>query len=62
MQEDGEALLVAKTDRTLVDAATDLVKLEHSYDCPCVVAIPIVGGNQQFIDWIGEETVGANAD
>lgn len=62
VQEDGEALLVAKTDRTLVDAATDLVKLEHSYDCPCVVAIPIVGGNQQFIDWIGEETVGANAD
>ncbi len=62
VQEDGEALLVAKTDRTLIDAATDLVKLEHSYDCPCVVAIPIVGGNQQFIDWIGEETTGADAE
>lgn len=62
VQEDGEALLVAKTDRALIDAATDLVKLEHSYDCPCVVAIPIVGGNQQFIDWIGEETAGADAE
>lgn len=59
VQEDGEALLIAKTERELVDAASDLVKMEHSYDCPCVVAIPIVGGNQQFIDWIAAETVGA---
>ncbi len=58
VQEDGEALLIAKTERELVDAASDLVKMEHSYDCPCVVAIPIVGGNQQFIDWIAAETVG----
>lgn len=56
VQEDGEALLIAKTRRDLIDAATDLVKLEHSYDCPCVVALPIVGGNLAFIDWIGTET------
>jgi periplasmic divalent cation tolerance protein len=56
VREEGEALLVAKTERALIDAATDLIKLEHSYDCPCVVAIPIVGGNQQFIDWIATET------
>lgn len=59
VQEEGEALLIAKTESELVDAASDLVKMEHSYDCPCVVAIPIVGGNQQFIDWIAAETVGA---
>lgn len=62
VQEESEALLIAKTDRTLIDAATDLVKLEHSYDCPCVVAMPIVGGNQQFIDWIALETSAAAAD
>ncbi|MEQ8321662.1 MAG: divalent-cation tolerance protein CutA [Rhodospirillales bacterium] len=56
VQEEGEALLIAKTERSLIDAATDLVKLEHSYDCPCVVALPIVGGNSQFIDWIAAET------
>lgn len=59
VQEDAEALLVAKTERALVDPATDLIKMEHSYDCPCVVAIPIVGGNQQFMDWIAAETTGA---
>ena len=55
VQEESEALLIAKTDRNLVDAASDLVKLEHSYDCPCVVALPIIGGNQDFIGWISAE-------
>ncbi len=56
VQEEAEALLIAKTDRALIDAASDLVKLEHSYDCPCVVALPIIGGNQDFIDWITAQT------
>ena len=55
VQEESEALLIAKTDRNLVDAASDLVKLEHSYDCPCVLALPIIGGNQDFIGWISAE-------
>jgi len=38
------------------------VKMEHSYDCPCIVAIPIVGGNPQFIDWIEAETAAAQED
>lgn len=56
VREDGEALLIAKTRRELIDAATDVVKLEHSYDCPCIVALPIIGGNADFIDWIYAET------
>lgn len=56
IQEASEAVLIAKTQRQHIDAATDLVKLEHSYDCPCVVAVPIVGGNQEFINWIDTET------
>lgn len=57
VQEEAEALLIAKTDRALIDAASDLVKLEHSYDCPCVVALPIIGGNQDFLGWISAETM-----
>ena len=56
IQEASEAVLIAKIQRQHIDAATDLVKLEHSYDCPCVVAVPIVGGNQEFINWIDTET------
>ena len=56
IQEASEAVLIAKTQRQHIDAATDLVKLEHSYDCPCVVVVPIVGGNEEFINWIDTET------
>mgnify|MGYP003631664004 CR=1 FL=1 len=56
IQESAEALLFAKTRRDLIDAATDLIKIEHSYDCPCIVALPIVGGNKEFTDWIGAAT------
>ena len=56
LQESAEAVLFAKTRRDLIDAATDLIKIEHSYDCPCIVALPIVGGNKEFTDWIGTAT------
>ena len=56
VQEDTEAVLIAKTRRDLVDRLTERVRAAHSYDCPCVVALPIEGGHQAFIDWIGAET------
>ena len=56
IQESAEAVLFVKTRRDLIDNATDLIMIEHSYDCPCVVALPIVGGNKDFTDWIGTAT------
>jgi periplasmic divalent cation tolerance protein len=51
-----EAVLIAKTREDLLDALTERVKALHSYEIPCVVGIPIVGGNADFLDWIGAET------
>lgn len=56
VQEDGEVSLILKTQHSLVERLTQLVKENHSYDCPCVVAIPIAGGNPDFLDWIVNET------
>lgn len=56
IQSSSESLLFAKTRSDLIDDATQLVIKEHSYDCPCVVALPITGGNLEFIDWIRAET------
>ena len=56
VRNDSEAVLIAKTRRALVDAVTARVKALHSYSCPCVVALPIGGGNPDFLDWIGTET------
>lgn len=51
-----ETVLIAKTRVTLVAALTEKVKALHSYNCPCVVSLPIAGGNPAFLDWIEAET------
>jgi len=56
VQEGMEAVLVLKTRADLVDAATARIKAVHSYDCPCVIACTVAGGNRQFLDWIEKET------
>lgn len=56
VQEGEEAVLIAKTTASLVDALTAKVRELHSYDCPCVVALPVDGGNPAFLDWIVAET------
>ncbi len=59
VQEGSEAALIAKTRTDLVERVIELVKERHSYDCPCVVALPIEAGNPAFLDWIAEETLKA---
>ena len=56
IQKDTESLLIAKTRKTLVQKVTDTVKSLHSYECPCVVSVPITGGNEDFLSWIVKET------
>lgn len=56
VQDGQECVLIAKTTENLVDALTEKVKELHSYDCPCVVALPIGGGNADFLNWIAGET------
>ena len=56
VQQDTEAALILKTRDDLVEALTSMVKELHSYDCPCVVALPIEGGNPEFLAWIDAET------
>ena len=56
VREDAEAIVVLKTRADLVDALVERVKALHSYDCLCVVALPIVGGNAEYLDWIVKET------
>jgi len=55
IQTDEECVLIAKTRTHLIEPVTVRVKECHSYECPCVVAIPVVGGNPDFLDWIDEQ-------
>lgn len=56
VQQGSEAVLLAKTRSALVERLTAFVQERHGYDCPCVVALPIEGGNPAFVAWIVEET------
>ncbi|MFH1647032.1 MAG: divalent-cation tolerance protein CutA [Chloroflexota bacterium] len=50
-----ESLLVIKTRDTLLPAVVKSVKSVHSYSVPEIIALPIVGGNQDYLDWIDHE-------
>ena len=58
VQDEQETVLIAKTRAELLERLTERVKALHSYSCPCVVALPIEGGNPAFLQWIAEETEG----
>ncbi|KPP99554.1 MAG: periplasmic divalent cation tolerance protein [Bacteroidetes bacterium HLUCCA01] len=55
LQHDQEVVLIAKTDLKLVDRLTERVKELHSYECPCVVALPADGGNPDYYAWLAGE-------
>ena len=56
LEEASEAVLILKTQAKLIERLTARVKSLHPYDCPCVVALPIAGGNPEYLDWITAET------
>lgn len=56
VEEGKETVLIAKTRKGLVGKLTKKVKSMHSYECPCVVALPVEGGSKEFLDWVRRET------
>jgi periplasmic divalent cation tolerance protein len=51
-----ESLLVIKTRAALLPEIIDLVKGVHSFTIPEIIAMPIIGGNPEYLNWIDEET------
>jgi periplasmic divalent cation tolerance protein len=50
-----ESLLVIKTRASLLYEVIELVKGVHSYEVPEIVALPIIGGNEDYLKWIDDE-------
>jgi periplasmic divalent cation tolerance protein len=61
IEEANEAILIAKTKDSLVSKLIEKVKSMHSYECPCIVSLPIQDGYKPFLDWIKNETKGGRA-
>lgn len=51
-----EVLLIAKTRASLLPRLTESVRGAHSYTVPEIVALPIIGGNPDYLKWVTDET------
>lgn len=49
---ENEAVLILKTTEEKTNELTARIKKLHSYECPCIVVLPIEGGNSEFLNWI----------
>ena len=56
IQSEPEVSLLLKTKSELLETLIARIIALHSYDCPCVVALPITAGNKNFLNWIDKET------
>lgn len=52
-----EWTLLIKTRRSLFQNLCAELRRIHSYQVPEVLAIPVVDGHQDYLDWIDRETV-----
>lgn len=57
IREEGETVLILKSLAAALPALTRRVKALHSYECPCIAALPVTGGNDAFIEWIATQVV-----
>ena len=56
LEESQEVIMIAKTRQQFMVKLIETVKNNHSYDCPCILELPIQGGNPDFLSWIERET------
>jgi periplasmic divalent cation tolerance protein len=52
IEESKECVLILKTKENLFGKVRDFVLSQHSYDCPCVVSLPVKDGSAAFLKWI----------
>lgn len=50
-----ESLVIIKTRESVLEDIIGLIKEIHSYDVPEIIALPIVGGNRDYLTWVKNE-------
>lgn len=52
VEQTQEFTMFCKVPESKVDEAINSIKQQHIYDCPCVIAIKIEKGNEDFLKWV----------
>lgn len=55
VEEAAEAAMFVKTTAERADAVLAEIKRLHSYSVPARVILPIIGGGEDYLDWIAQE-------
>jgi periplasmic divalent cation tolerance protein len=56
VRDEREALLMCKSRLPLMKQLVSRVKSLHSYTVPEVIALPIVAGSSDYLDWVKDAT------
>jgi periplasmic divalent cation tolerance protein len=56
VEDQGEARVALHTRRVLVPSIVARTTELHPYDVPCVIAVPLLGGNPAYLEWLAAET------
>ena len=56
VHDEAEARVALHTRRSLVPAVVERTRALHTYDVPCVIALPLLGGNPDYLRWVVAET------
>lgn len=56
IHDTSEARVALHTQRDLVPRIIERAKESHSYQVPCVIVLPIIDGNPEYMEWIRTQT------
>lgn len=54
IRHDSEVLLLIKTVEAHVEVLTERLRRLHPYDVPEIIALPIVSGSSDYLNWVSE--------
>lgn len=56
LERGNEFTLLLKSTQSLENRLISRIRELHSYECPAIIVLPVLGGNDAFLDWVRAET------
>lgn len=50
-----EDLLIIKTTMNNYEKLSNIILKEHPYDCPEIIALPIIKGHTEYLSWVKDQ-------
>jgi len=54
LSDEREELMIIKTEQKMADKIKAKILELHTYELPEIIAVPIVGGDERYLEWISQ--------